>query len=155
MFLPDEIINLILSYREINPTTKLIKESVLKYDDFSSEYKLGCFYLSHLLNYKCLFYLRKQCGIINRYEDFFIQLHTKNKGNDVSKYDDDDEDKKTFYKYKEEINNPYFLYCRFYDDLRNSFRRCGMIDETHFFYKNILNLDYSLFFNKYRNEIFN
>ena len=41
MLLPDEIINLILSFREVNPTAKLIRETIkdTNYSVFESYYK--------------------------------------------------------------------------------------------------------------------
>ena len=36
MFLPDEIINHILSYREINPTAKLIKDAIKESENLSN-----------------------------------------------------------------------------------------------------------------------
>jgi hypothetical protein len=51
MFLPDEIINLILSCREINPTAKLIRESVKNYN-LSPQVKLNCFKFYLLKYYK-------------------------------------------------------------------------------------------------------
>jgi hypothetical protein len=44
MFLPDEIINLILSYREINPVALLIRESIDKYNKTARINKLHCYH---------------------------------------------------------------------------------------------------------------
>jgi hypothetical protein len=48
MFLPDEIINLILSYREINPVALLICESIDKYNKTARINKLHCYHF-HIL----------------------------------------------------------------------------------------------------------
>ena len=55
MFLPDEIINLILSYREINPVSLLIRESVDSYNNTERwEKKFHCYYFHVLMKYKTL-----------------------------------------------------------------------------------------------------
>ena len=50
MFLPDEIINIILSYREINPTAKLIRKSIDEYNKTARYNKLHCYYFHMLMN---------------------------------------------------------------------------------------------------------
>ena len=41
VYLPNEIINLILSFREINPTAKLIRQSIEDYDRLRNNKNIG------------------------------------------------------------------------------------------------------------------
>ena len=56
VYLPNEIINLILSFREINPTAKLIRQSIECYESLRNNknvgFKFESYYLSTLMGYK-------------------------------------------------------------------------------------------------------
>jgi hypothetical protein len=140
MFLPDEIINLILSYREINPTAKLIKDAFFEYKGIYKQYQFGSFYLSHLIYLKSKKYSDIRCKILNKYKPYF------DKGN---------VDEEVFTEYKKEVKNKYFEYTDYFWDFSHSMKCCNMINEEYYHRKKQFGKDYSLFENKYRTEIIN
>lgn len=56
VYLSNEIINLILSFREVNPTAKMIRKSIEDYETLQNKtnilYKFESYYLSTLMEYK-------------------------------------------------------------------------------------------------------
>jgi hypothetical protein len=146
MFLPDEIINLILSYREVNPTAKLIKYAFFEYEGSYQQLQFGSFYLSHLIYIKS----KKYCDMRRKIQDKW-----ENTINSITDDDDDDKIKEEYAIYKKECETECFYYTSYYLDFSHSLKCCNMINEEYFHLKNIYYKDYSLFENKYRNEIIN
>ena len=175
VYLPNEIINLILSFREINPTAKLIRQSIEDYELLQSKknilYKFESYYLSTLMEYKQnvnhkdwkikyklfepqikMFYNKRQLEMIDRIDiDKLYLEHRKNT----------------------EINN---IFTSFVFDLQHSIEYTGMINDEYFHRlynsKNISEINdrwvesykesykkwcyyYEKWYNKYRNEIYN
>ena len=76
VYLPNEIINLILSFREINPVSKLIKGSVDYYNNVRKENRLFNYYFDTLIIYK----MDKLAE-----EHYFIESHLKKVKSEIDK----------------------------------------------------------------------
>jgi hypothetical protein len=145
MFLPDEIINLILSYREINPTAKLIKDAIEESENLSKICDINkfdcfkCFYLKHLISLKCIKYYNMRVKIQDKWEKTIDNIS-------------DEEIKVEYEIYKDERKSECFLYSSYLYDFRHSFKCCNMINDKYFHSKDLYK---KLFDNKYRTEIFN
>ena len=70
--LPNEIVNLILSFREISPTCKIMRKSIDEYNELKKNYtkrtRYNCYYFHAIIRYKIDEIVR-----LNRYHKIIIK----------------------------------------------------------------------------------
>ena len=156
VYLPNEIINLILSFREINPTAKLIRQSIedyemLRYKRNRIHYETS-YYLSTLMEYKKKLNDKEFMKKLNFYEQLV-----------PDKYEYNENDSKLYQEFRinVEINT---IIDSFIIDLQHSIEYTGMVHEEYFhrLYDSKQRDthdkwcdNYKKWYNKYRNEIYN
>jgi hypothetical protein len=176
VYLPNEIINLILSFREINPTAKLIRQSIEDYELLQSKknilYKFESYYLSTLMEYQ---QNENHKDWRKKYKLFEPQskiVDNKRRLQIIDGIDRvDDNDRKLYLEHSKitEING---IFTSFVFDLQHSIECTGMINDEYFYRlydrKNMSESNdrrvesykewcyyYEKWYNKYRNEIYN
>ena len=168
VYLPNEIINLILSFREINPTAKLIRKSIEDYDRLRNNKNVGfqfkSYYLSTLMEYKKN---ENHKDWRKKYKLFEPQCKIVDNKRRLEMIDGiyrvDDNDRKLYLEHRKitEIND---IFISFVMDLQHSIEFTGMIHNEYFHRlynsKKLESYDkwcdnYRKWYNKYRNEIYN
>ena len=168
VYLPNEIINLILSFREINPTAKLIRKSIDDYELLQSKknilYKFKSYYLSTLMGYKKN---ENHKDWRKKYKLFEPQSKIVQNKRELEMIDGidrvDDNDRKLYFEHRKitEIND---IFTSFVMDIQHSIEFTGMIHDEYFHRlydsKKQESYDkwcdnYKKWYNKYRNEIYN
>lgn len=170
VYLPNEIINLILSFREINPTAKLIRQSIEDYDSLRNNKNIGfqfkSYYLHTLMRYKQSVNYKdwkKKSDLFEaqnkiRELEMIRELETID-GADIYVYNN----RKFYHEHckNTEIND---IFTSFVMDLQHSIEFTGMIHNEYF--HRLYNSkkresydkwcdNYKKWYNKYRNEIYN
>ena len=168
VYLPNEIINLILSFREINPTAKLIRQSIEVYDRLRNNKNIGfqfkSYYLSTLMEYKKMINYKDLIKKQDLFEPQSQIVHNKRELemiDGIVRYDDNDRKLYLEYCKNTEINN---IFTSFVMDIQHSIEFTGMIHDEYF--HRLYNSkkresydkwcdNYKKWYNKYRNEIYN
>jgi hypothetical protein len=168
MFLPDEIINIILSYREVNPTAKLIRKSIEDYETLMNNNKIGfkfkSYYLSTLMGYKYMvdFKIWRKKNILFEPQSKIVMEKRRLVGIDgIVRFNDND--RKLYEEHCKNIEIHDIL-TSFISDIQHSITFTGMIHEEYF--HRLYNSkkrgtydkwcdNYKKWYNKYRNEIYN
>ena len=168
VYLPNEIINLILSFREINPTAKLIRQSIEVYDRLQNNKNIGfqfkSYYLHTLMRYKEMINnkdWKKKCDLFKPQDDIIRKKRELERVDGIVRYDDND--RKLYLEYCKitQINN---IFTSFLMDIQHSIEFTGMIHDEYFhrLYNSKKRESYDIWcdnykkwYNKYRNEIYN
>ena len=162
MFLPDEMLNLILSFREIHPVSLLIRESINEYELLRKKTHIHnqfeSYYLSTLFGYNQFINNKKWSMEHKKYEPQLNKLKEKNELfyiDGINRHNDED---KMLYLQHIEDTEEFNCYNSFRNDIQHSLECCGMINEEYF-HRLVINDRYvkwyDKWYNKYRNEMYN
>ena len=168
VYLPNEIINLILSFREVNPTAKMIRKSIEDYETLRNNKNIGfqfkSYYLSTLMKYKEMLNgkdWRKKYNLYEPHSKIVVEKRNLEMIDGIVRYDENDRKLYQEHCKNTEINH---ILTSFVMDIQHSIEFTGMIHEEYFHRlydsKKRESYDkwcdnYKKWYNKYRNEIYN
>lgn len=158
MYLPNELINLIFSFRQPNPTALLIRESINIYNEIyktTNANVFSSFYLHHLISHKKYSNHKKQILLREKYQEHFDDLKRRTLlfcTDGICRRTDNDD--VVFTAYQNETKS-YIDFTSYIGDLHHSIMCCDMINDDYF-HRSIHGLyNHHTFYNKYRTEIYN
>ena len=168
VYLPNEIINFILSFREVNPTAKMIRQSIENYETLRNNknilFQFESHYLSTLMKYEEMLNgkdRRKKQDLYDPQSKIVVENRELEMIDGIVRYDENDRKLYQEHCKNTEINH---ILTSFVMDIQHSIAFTGMIHEEYFhrLYKSkkMRGYDkwcdnYKKWYNRYRNEIYN